>query len=41
MQALDKGYFAMADMEKITGLSKSSLKAAISRLLKKDIFNFN
>lgn len=35
--SLDKGYFTTADLEKITGLAKSSLKVSIYRLVKKGI----
>lgn len=37
LQSLDKGYFTVADMEKITGLSRESLKVALNRLANKKI----
>jgi len=37
LQSLDKGYFTMADMQKITGLSRDSLKVAINRLIDKEV----
>lgn len=35
--SLDKGYFTSADLEKITGLAKNSLKVAVYRLIKKGL----
>lgn len=37
LQSLDRGYFTVADMEKIIGLSKDSLKVALSRLTTKKV----
>jgi len=37
LSSLDKGYFTTADLEKITGLEKESLKVAVYRLVKKGI----
>ncbi|OQX50828.1 hypothetical protein B5M47_02925 [candidate division CPR3 bacterium 4484_211] len=37
LQSLDKGYFTMADMQKITDLPRDSLKVAINRLIEKEI----
>src|SRR3989338_7011816 len=37
LQSLERGYFTVADMEKIIGLSKASLKVALSRLTAKKI----
>ena len=34
LRALDRGYFTVADLEKITGLSRNSLKVALSRMVK-------
>lgn len=34
LASLDKGYFTSADLEKITGLAKNSLKVAVYRLVK-------
>lgn len=35
--SLDKGYFTTADLQKITGLAKNSLKVSVYRLVKKGI----
>ena len=37
LQALDKGYFTVADMQKITNLSRNSLKVTINRLIEKGV----
>ncbi|RLC26332.1 MAG: hypothetical protein DRH56_04675 [Deltaproteobacteria bacterium] len=37
LQSLDKGYFTMAHMQKITDLPRDSLKVAINRLIEKEI----
>lgn len=37
LQSLDKGYFTMADMQKITDLPRDSLKVAINRLIGKGV----
>jgi len=37
LQSLDKGYFTVSDMQKITGLSRDSLKVAINRLIEKEV----
>jgi len=37
LQSLDKGYFTMADMQKITNLPRDSLKVAINRLIEKEV----
>lgn len=37
LQVLDRGFFTMADLEKITGLERDSLKVTLNRLVKKDI----
>ena len=37
LQLLDRGFFTVSDLEKITGLSKGSLKVALSRLTAKKI----
>lgn len=37
LSSLDKGYFTTADLERITGLGKDSLKVAVYRLVKKGI----
>lgn len=37
LYSLDKGYFTTADLEKITGLSRSSLKVSVYRLVKNGI----
>lgn len=37
LQELDRGFFTVADLEKITGLSKNSLKVTLNRLVKQRI----
>ncbi len=37
LQSLDKEYFTVADMQKITGLARASLKVALSRWAKRGI----
>jgi len=37
LQELDRGFFTVADFEKITGLSRNSLKVALNRLIKQKI----
>ncbi len=37
LQELDRGFFTVADLEKITGLSKNSLKVTTNRLVKQRI----
>ena len=37
LQSLDRGYFSVADLEKITGLERSSLKVKLNRLLKQEV----
>jgi len=37
LKTLDKGYFTVADMQKITNLSRNSLKVTISRLIEKGV----
>lgn len=37
LQSLDRGYFTVADMGKIVGLSKDSLKVALNRLTTKKV----
>lgn len=37
LQSLDKGYFTMADMEKVTGLPRESLKVALNRLTERGV----
>ncbi len=37
LQNLDRGFFTISDLEKITNLSKPSLKVALSRLVKQNI----
>lgn len=37
LQSLDKGYFTIADMQKITDLSRNSLKVSINRLIEKGV----
>ncbi|PIZ47029.1 hypothetical protein COY29_05735 [Candidatus Woesebacteria bacterium CG_4_10_14_0_2_um_filter_39_14] len=37
LQELDRGFFTVADFEKITGLSKNSLKVTLNRLVKQGI----
>lgn len=37
LQTLDRGFFTTADLEKITGLKKDSLKVALNRLVKQEI----
>jgi len=37
LSSLDKGYFTTADLERITGLGRESLKVALHRLVKKGL----
>ncbi|OGG15539.1 hypothetical protein A3D77_05855 [Candidatus Gottesmanbacteria bacterium RIFCSPHIGHO2_02_FULL_39_11] len=37
LQALDRGFFTTADLEKITGLERNSLKVSLNRMVKKEI----
>ncbi|MCJ7804607.1 type IV toxin-antitoxin system AbiEi family antitoxin domain-containing protein [Patescibacteria group bacterium] len=37
LQELDRGFFTVADFQKITGLSKNSLKVTLNRLVKQGI----
>lgn len=37
LQSLDRGFFTTADLEKITGLEKRSLKVSLHRLVKKEV----
>lgn len=37
LQSLDKDYFTVADMQKVTNLSRASLKVALSRLTKRGV----
>lgn len=37
LQTLDRGFFTTADLEKITGLKRDSLKVALNRLAKQEI----
>lgn len=37
LQALDRGFFTTADLEKITGLGRDSLKVSVNRLVKKEV----
>lgn len=37
LQSLDRGYFTVADMEKITGASRNYAKVALSRLVKRGV----
>lgn len=37
LQSLDRGFFTVADLEKITGQSRSSLKVTLNRLVNKKI----
>lgn len=37
LQSLDRGFFTISDMEKITGLSRGSLRVALSRLTTKRV----
>lgn len=37
LRALDRGFFTIADMEKITGLSRESLRVALTRLTAKKV----
>lgn len=37
LQSLDRGFFTVADLEKITGLERSSLKVALNRLVKQKL----
>ncbi len=37
LQALDRGFFTTADLEKITGLGRDSLKVSLNRMVKKEV----
>ncbi len=37
LQALDRGFFTTADLEKITGLERNSLKVSLNRMVKKGV----
>ncbi len=37
LQALDRGFFTTADLEKITGLERNSLKVSLNRMVKKEV----
>lgn len=37
LQTLDRGFFTTADLEKITGLERDSLKVSLNRMVKKEV----